>query len=202
LGGRRDSARPGTAKADIIGVNGALLKKNLKRNALTGLVLAGIVLLMWLFASPLYRQGEPSLAGKPAHDFAFTLDGKPASLADLRGKVVVLNFWATWCPPCVEEAPALNQLQQAVVSQGGMILGISVDEDDEAYKKFLVDHSIVFPTYRDPSKQIAAAYGSSMFPETYIIDRRGRIARKIIGPQDWASPEMVAYLRDLMKNND
>jgi len=113
---------------------------------------------------------------------------------------VVLNFWATWCPPCVEEAPALNQLQQAIAPQGGMILGISVDEDDEAYKKFLVDHSIVFPTYRDPSKQIAASYGTSMFPETYIIDRRGRIARKIIGPQDWASPEMVAYLRDLMKN--
>ncbi|MGH9702305.1 MAG: TlpA family protein disulfide reductase [Candidatus Acidiferrales bacterium] len=176
------------------------MDKKLKRNALTGLVLAGIVLMMYLFASPQYRQGEPSLAGQAAHDFTFVLNGKPSSLPDLRGKVVVLNFWATWCPPCVEEAPALNQLQQAIAPQGGMILGISVDEDDEAYKKFLVDHSIVFPTYRDPSKQIAATYGTSMFPETYIIDRQGRIARKIIGPQDWASPDMVTYLRDLMKN--
>ncbi len=178
------------------------MNKNLKRNALTAVVLAGIVLMMYLFASPLYRQGEPSLAGKPAHDFNFSLNGKPSSLADLRGKVVVLNFWATWCPPCVEEAPALNQLHQAIASQGGVVLGISVDEDDEAYKKFLVDHSIAFPNYRDPSKQIAAAYGTSMFPETYIIDRQGRIARKIIGPQDWDSPDMVAYLRDLIKKDD
>ena len=202
MDGRRDSTHTGSTKADIIGVNGAYLNKNLKRNALTGLVLAGIVLMMYMFASPLYRQGEPSLAGKPAHDFNFTLNGKAATLADLRGKVVVLNFWATWCPPCVEEAASLNQLQQAIASQSGVVLGISVDEDDEAYQKFLVDHSIAFPNYRDPTKQIAAAYGTSMFPETYIIDSRGRIARKIIGPQDWNSPEMVAYIRDLMKNSD
>ena len=172
----------------------------MKRKLLTGLVLAAIAALLVLFAAPEYRQGEPSLAGKPAREFAFTLDGKPAELADLRGKVVVLNFWATWCPPCVEESPSLNRLQSAIASHGGTVLGISVDEDANAYTRFLQDHQINYPTYRDPAKQIALNYGTSMYPETYIIDRNGRIARKIIGPQDWDSPEMTAYLDSLLAN--
>lgn len=119
-------------------------------------------------------------------------------LADLRGKVVVLNFWATWCPPCVEETPALNRLQQRIASRGGMVLGVSVDEDAAAYGRFLQQQGVVYPTYRDPSKKIALDYGTSMYPETYIIGRDGRIARKIIGPQQWDSPELVAYLDSLL----
>lgn len=170
----------------------------MKRKLLTGLVLTFILALLVLFAAPEYRQGEPSLAGKPAKEFSFTLGGKPAKLADLRGKVVVLNFWATWCPPCVEEAPSLNRLQQAIAPRGGTVLGVSVDEDADAYAKFLQDHQINFPTYRDPTKQIALDYGTSMYPESYIIDRKGRIARKIIGPQDWDSPELISYLNSLL----
>jgi cytochrome c biogenesis protein CcmG/thiol:disulfide interchange protein DsbE len=174
------------------------LEDGLKKKLLTVVVLAFIAGLLVLFAAPEYRQGEPSLAGKAAKQFSFTLDGKPATLADLRGKVVVLNFWATWCPPCVEEAPSLNQLQMAIGPRGGTVLGVSVDEEQGAYDKFLQEHQIRFPTYRDPSKQIALSYGTTMYPETYIIDRDGRLARKIIGPQDWASPEMVAYLDTLL----
>jgi cytochrome c biogenesis protein CcmG/thiol:disulfide interchange protein DsbE len=182
-------------------VNGTPLNKNLRRNLLTGLVLFGIAGLMLGFAMPQYRQGEPSLAGTRAHDFSFALDGKPATLADLRGKVVVLNFWATWCPPCVEEAPSLSRLQQAITPEGGMVLGISVDEAAPAYEDFLREHKIPFPTYRDPSKQIALSYGTAIYPETYIIDRRGRIARKIVGPQEWDSPEMLAYFHDLLNSH-
>jgi cytochrome c biogenesis protein CcmG/thiol:disulfide interchange protein DsbE len=171
----------------------------MKRKLLTLAVLAFISGLLVLFAAPEYRQGEPSLAGKPAHEFSFTLNGKPARLADLRGKVVVLNFWATWCPPCVEEAPSLERLQAAIAPRGGTVLGVSVDEDEAAYNKFLQDHQIQFPTYRDPSKQIAISYGTSMYPETYIIDRNGRLARKIIGPQDWDSPAILAYLNQLLE---
>jgi len=158
--------------------------------------LAGAILV--LFAMPSYRQGEASIAGKPAIDFPITLAGKSEHLADLKGKIVILNFWATWCPPCVEETPALNRLQKYVDARGGMVLGVSVDDDAIAYEKFLKDQSVVFPTYRDVTKKSAADYGTSMYPETYVIDRHGRIARKFVGPQQWDSPEMLAYFDSIL----
>jgi thiol-disulfide isomerase/thioredoxin len=98
-----------------------------------GLALGVSVLL--LFALPSYRQGEASIAGKTAEDFALTMDGKPRKLSDYRGQVVVLNFWASWCPPCVEEAPSLNRLQRHIEARGGTIL-FSIDEDPAAYNNF------------------------------------------------------------------
>ncbi|MCL4522923.1 MAG: redoxin domain-containing protein [Acidobacteria bacterium] len=164
---------------------------------MSGLALAAVAALLLLVASPYSRQGESGTVGSKAIDFPFELNGKPAQLSDLRGKIVVLNFWATWCPPCVEEMPALSRLHQQIISSGGMVLGISVDDDEAQYQKFLADHQISFPNYRDPTKNISASYGSFRFPETYIIDRNGKIARKIIGPQVWDSPEMIAYLKRL-----
>ena len=166
-------------------------------------VLAAALGVIVLFAMPSYRQGEASIAGKTAQDFPLELSGKPAHLADLKGKVVVLNFWATWCPPCVEETPALNHLQKYIESRKGVILGVAADEDPAAYERFLRDQSVVFPTYRDPSTKdnhspIAESYGTSMIPETYIIDRNGKIARKIIGFQEWDSPQMRAYFDSLL----
>jgi len=159
--------------------------------AWTAVALAAGILV--LFAMPSYRQGEASIAGKPAVDFPLTLAGKSEHLSDLKGKVVVLNFWATWCPPCVAETPALNRLEKYIDSRGGMVLGVSVDEDVAAYEKFLKDQSVVFSTYRDASKKSAADYGTSIYPETYIIDRHGKIARKFIGEQQWDSAEMLRY---------
>jgi len=170
---------------------------SLKRKLLSGLALTAAAALLLLVASPYSRQGEGSIVGNKANDFSFQLNGKPAHLSDLRGKVVVLNFWATWCPPCVQEMPALSRLHQQIISSGGMVLGISVDDDEAKFQKFLQDYQITFPNYRDSSKNIPASYGSFMYPETYIIDREGKIARKIIGPQVWDSPEMVAYLKRL-----
>ena len=175
--------------------------KDLKRNLLTVVVLGGIAALLVGFAMPDYRQGEASQTGRPAKDFALTLDGKSIHLSDLRGKIVVLNFWATWCPPCVEETPSLNNLQARIEPMGGMVLGVSVDEDREAYEHFLQDNHVTYPTYRDPSKKIAAEYGSSMYPETYVIDRQGRIARKIVGEQDWNQGEIAAFVQDLVGKN-
>jgi cytochrome c biogenesis protein CcmG/thiol:disulfide interchange protein DsbE len=166
-----------------------------KRRILTGLVLAGVAFLLVLFAKPSYREGQASIAGRTAPNFSFTLDGQPTNLAALHGKIVVLNFWATWCPPCVAETPALEKMYSQLQPLGVTVLGVSVDDDAAAYQKFLIDNRITFPTYRDASKKISISYGTAMYPETYIIGRNGKIERKLIGEQDWTSPQMIGYLR-------
>ncbi len=174
----------------------------LRKFAAWGVVLAALGVLL-LFAMPSYRQGEASIAGKTAQNFPLEIAGKPGHLSDLKGKVVVLNFWATWCPPCVEETPHLNRLQKYIESRNAVILGVAADEDPAAYEKFLRDQGVVFMTYRDPSTKenhspIAQEYGTSMYPETYIIDRHGKIARKFIGFQQWDSPDMLAYFDSIL----
>jgi peroxiredoxin len=166
-----------------------------------GLVVGIAVIL--IFALPSYRQGEASIAGKTAEDFPLTIDGKSAHLSDLRGKVVVLNFWGSWCQPCVEEAPGLNRLQKYIASRNAVVLGIAADEVDAPFQQFLHTQNISYLTYRDPATKenispIAKSYGTTMVPETYIIDRHGKIARKIIGFQQWDSPQMLAYFDALL----
>lgn len=171
--------------------------------------MAFIALVFVVFAQPMYRQGEPTVAGKRAEDFATDITGKPGHLSDLRGKVVVLNFWASWCQPCVEETPSLNKLHEYIKSRNALVLGVSVDEDPDAYQKFLKDEGVVFPTFRDlsvhrdPSTNIliapiANAYGTAMFPDTYVIDRNGKILRKFYDAQQWDSPEMLAYFDSIL----
>lgn len=174
------------------------MDNRLKRNITTVLVLAFIAALLFLFARPDYRQGEPSLRGTPEKDFALILNGKPGRLSDLKGKVVLLNFWATWCPPCVDEAPSLNALQRRIAPLGGTVLGVSVDDAEQAYQDFIKRYELSFPTYRDTTKQIPLMYGTTMYPDTYIIDRGGKLDRKIVGAQDWSSPEMTQYLNHLL----
>jgi len=175
----------------------------LRRRFVTWGVLVFALGVIAVFARPSYRQGEASLWGKTPKNFALEISGKPMHLSDLRGKVVVLNFWASWCPPCVEEAPSLNRLQKYLEPRNGLVLGVAADEDPFAFSKFLIDQGLNFPSYRDPgtkehSSPIALSYGTSMIPETYIIDRSGKIARKVIGPQQWDSPEMRAYFDSLL----
>jgi peroxiredoxin len=178
----------------------------LRRRLVTWGVLAFGIGVIVVFARPSYRQGEASLWGKTPRNFALEISGKPIYLTDLRGKVVVLNFWASWCPPCVEEAPSLNRLQKYLEPRNALVLGVAADEDPYAFSRFLIDQGVTFPTYRDPGTRerispIALSYGTSMIPETYIIDRHGKIARKVIGPQQWDSPEMRAYFDSLLVEN-
>jgi cytochrome c biogenesis protein CcmG, thiol:disulfide interchange protein DsbE len=172
----------------------------LKHKILAPIALVFVAAVLYLFAAPSYRQGEPSLAGRRAKDFDLKITGA-SHLSDLRGKVVILDFWASWCPPCVEEADSLNRLQQDIGLRGGVVLGVSEDEDAAAYQQFLQEHHIVFPTYRDPTKKTKESYGTVMIPETYLIDRQGKLARKIVGAQDWQSPEIMGSINRLLQQN-
>jgi cytochrome c biogenesis protein CcmG, thiol:disulfide interchange protein DsbE len=166
-----------------------------KRRILSYLGLGAAATLITIFSVPSFRAGETSVAGRTAPAFSFTLDGKPANLDAFRGKIVVLNFWATWCPPCVAETASLEHMYAQLEPLGVTVLGVSVDDDDAAYRKFLTDHHITFPTYRDADSKIPLSYGTAMYPETYIIGRNGKIERKLIGEQAWDSPHMLAYFR-------
>jgi peroxiredoxin len=143
------------------------------------------------------RGDHPQHIVKPAPDFSVTDGGQTVNLAQYRGKVVVLNFWATWCAPCLEEIPSLNALQKRM--PGVVVLAVSVDQDAEAYRQFLAEHQIDFLTIRDGSQHTNQLYGTVQFPETYIIDGHGRIRRKFISSQDWTSPEILGYLANLEK---
>jgi cytochrome c biogenesis protein CcmG, thiol:disulfide interchange protein DsbE len=174
------------------------LDGGLKRKLKTGVVLAFIAFLIFLFARPDYREGEASLRGRPAKNFQFTLKGHSMQLSDLRGQVVIVDFWASWCPPCVDEAASLEALQTRIAPRGGTVLGVSIDDDASAYENFLQMYHLTFPTFRDPSRKIETDYGTSMIPEAYVIDRNGKIDRKVVGAQDWTSPQMMAYLNSAL----
>ena len=131
----------------------------------------------------------------------FTLrndDGGTVALADFRGKIVVLNFWATWCAPCIEEMPSLKQFAERYANQGVQVIGVSEDQDADAYREFLAQHEINFLTLRNPARAVSAQYGTFQLPETYIISRDGKLLNKIIGPTDWATPQMFSYFDSLV----
>jgi peroxiredoxin len=144
-----------------------------------------------------YRGSRPPRIGTAAPDFTVQDADRTVTLRDLHGKVVVLNFWATWCAPCVEEMPSLVQLQQRFKDKGLSIVGVSIDVDGDAYHKFLKDYKIDFVTVRDPDQKTSSLYGSFKWPETYIIDRDGIVRRKFIGPVEWSQPEIVDFLSKL-----
>ena len=124
-------------------------------------------------------------------------DQSKITLSQFRGHVVVLNFWATWCPPCVEEMPSLVEMQRRFKAKGVTVLAVSVDVDESAYRQFVKDHNVDLLTVRDPDQKSSALYGTFKFPETYIVDRNGVIRRKFIGAVDWTAPEVTDFLSKL-----
>ncbi len=144
-----------------------------------------------------YSGSRPPRIGSPAPDFTVQDSDRKVTLSGLRGNIVVLNFWATWCPPCVQEMPSLVQLQKKLKDRGVTVLAVSVDADDSAYHKFISDHKVELLTVRDAAQKTNNLYGTFKFPETYIIDRNGVVRRKFIGAVDWTQPEVVDFLTKL-----
>lgn len=158
------------------------------------LIPACIALLM---LSACYSGSRPPRIGSPATEITVQDSDRTVRLNDFRGQVVVLNFWATWCPPCVEEMPSLVEMQRRLKAKGVTVIGVSVDVDQNAYNRFLKDHSVNLLTVRDPGQKSANLYGTFKFPETYIIDRNGVMRRKFIGAVDWTEPEITDFLSKL-----
>jgi cytochrome c biogenesis protein CcmG/thiol:disulfide interchange protein DsbE len=153
--------------------------------------------LLTILLTGCYRGTRPPRIGTAAPDFTIQDADRTVALRDLHGKTVILNFWASWCGPCVEEMPSLLQLQQRFKDKGVTVVGVSIDVDRDAYHKFLKDYKIDFVTVRDPDQKTSAVYGSFKWPETYIIDRNGIVRRKFIGAVDWGQPEIVDFLNKL-----
>lgn len=143
---------------------------------------------------------QPPQVGETAPDFKVSgLDGATVSLSSLRGNVVLVNFWATWCPPCREELPSLAKLNAMMAGKPFRLMAISIDEGGkEAVQGLFSQSGVSLPAYLDPDTRIAQRYGTFKVPETYIVDKQGKIVKKVIGGMDWSSPMVVDYLNQLM----
>ena len=147
--------------------------------------------------SACYSGSRPPRIGAKAPEFSVQDPDRTVALSQLHGQVVVLNFWATWCPPCVEEMPSLVEMQRRMKAKGITVLAVSVDVDQHAYEQFLKDHGVNLLTVRDPAQKTTNLYGTFKFPETYVIDRNGVMRRKFIGAVDWTEPEITGFLGKL-----
>jgi peroxiredoxin len=170
------------------------------------LIPGAIAVLTMAFIASLYPSfqnltGTGVEVGEEAPEFSLMSDaGRPVQLGDFRGKFLVLNFWATWCPPCLEELPSLNRFHEQFSGKGVVVLGVSVDEDESTYREFLKKAGVGFLTARDASRKTPRTYGTFKYPETYFVDRQGKIVGKIIGARDWTDPQMVADVEQLLKS--
>jgi len=153
------------------------------------------LLLLLALVTACDRGEHPKFVNRQAPDFTVQDGDRRVALSSLRGKVVVLNFWATWCPPCVDEVPSLVKMQQQMRDQV-TVFAVSVDEDEDIYRKFIHDYGAEgLLTVREPAHKGADLYGATGYPETFIIDRNGIVQRKLVGPVNWTDPEMMGYLR-------
>lgn len=166
-----------------------------RRLAYSALLSVGFACLAILSAC--YSGSRPPRIGSNAPDFTVQDAERTVKLSDFRGQVVVLNFWATWCPPCVEEMPSLVEMQRRMKTKGVTVVAVSMDVDQNAYRQFLKDHNVNLLTVRDPGQKSNNLYGTFKFPETYVIDRNGVMRRKFIGAVDWTEPEITDFLGKL-----
>lgn len=180
------SPNGGTGLSTIVSTNTAL------RALLSILTLAFIGLIGFSLRDTAAKEG-----GR-APDFSITTDqGTQVSLSSFGGKVLVLNFWATWCAPCVQEIPSLNEFQKEFGKSGVVVVAVSIDKNAQKYHSFLNRIRVSFQTARDPNGDLSAKYGTFQYPETYII-KDGRVMRKFPEAENWLSDDMKSYVQSLL----
>jgi peroxiredoxin len=161
--------------------------------AFLSLALAGVA---WL-----QQWQSRSRTGFAAPDFALPdLHGRTRRLSEFRGKVVFLNVWTTWCPPCRMEMPSMEALYRQFRDQDFVVLAVNADENGaEAARPFVAEFGLTFPVLLDPEGRVSTRYGVTGYPETFIIDRDGHVVKHTIGPAEWQSAQMVDYFRELLE---
>ena len=176
-------------------------KFNYRAVVLVFLVVAAVVIMFALKQNNPYLKFSPLRVGQPAPDFTLPgLDGKMVSLSDYRGHVVLVNVWATWCPPCVDEMPSMERLYQELKDENFEIVAISIDAmGAEAVASFMEKNNLNFAALLDPEGTIKSVYQITGVPESFIVNKKGILVEKIIGPRNWAAPEVVKYFRDLIR---
>ncbi len=144
--------------------------------------------------------GEPVGRGSRAPEFSLARlgGGEPVHLADLRGRVVLVNFWATWCKPCEEEMPAMQRLYEALAGPGFELLAISVDADPALVERFRERLGLEFPILLDPDQRVAHAWQTFRFPETLLVDAEGSVVERYVGPKEWDAVAYVDRIRRLV----
>jgi len=164
---------------------------------LLGLIVVLTGALVWVVSGTLEQRVIN--AGDLAPDFKITTaSGKTVTRSDFGGKILVLNFWASWCPPCVEEVPSLEAFHKLMAPQGVVVLAVSIDANEKLYNQFLNRFKVTFPTARDPEANISGSYGTFQIPETYIIDNTGKVREKIINATNWMDPDLLARVKSFL----
>ena len=142
-----------------------------------------------------------AVEGSQAPDFSVKdLSGAEVKLSSLKGQVVMVNFWATWCPPCKEEIPSMMKLDKSMAGKPFKMLAISIDEGGkEAVAAYFKKSGLSLPAYLDTDAKVSQLYGTTGVPETFIVDKTGKIQKKIVGGMDWSSPDVIAFMDELTK---
>jgi len=168
------------------------------------LIIAGLVVLLLLNRNRSYNNSVkivPIEVGLPAPDFAFPgMDGKMVNLSDFRGKVVLVNIWATWCSSCVDEMPSMEKLYQKLKGENFEILAVSIDSlGEKVVASFMKKYKLTFPALIDSAGAIRMGYRTTGVPESFIIDKDGVLVKKIIGPLDWTKSETLHLFQRLIQ---
>ena len=146
-----------------------------------------------------WQMQDKAAVGRPAPDFSLTdIDGKVWRLSELRGKAVFINFWATWCQPCLEEMPSMHNLNQRLPASSFQLLSIIYNDRPEFAWRVQEKIGFTFPVLMDSDGSAARIYGLTGVPETYIVDANGILRRKIIGPRDWNTADSLAMVNEYL----
>lgn len=162
-----------------------------------------LILVFLLLGCDSSSQSRPTaLVGEVAPDFTLmNMDGEPVTLSELQGQVVLINFWATWCPPCREEKPTMEKLYQRFRDEGLVVLAVNVEENGhQVVSQYLMNYHYSFPIVLDPRAAVQSQYGVFRYPESFVVNREGVIVERVIGGRDWMANPAYRMIETLIRN--